>query len=261
MSPFVNMKGLCPGASGHVFLRWCCKLTDPGFTILYEEGPCLAVCKPPGLSTQAPPGIESLEVRIKEFLRQREEIAGKVYLGVPHRLDRPVSGVILFARLQRVAHRLCLQFERRQVRKTYWACVAGTPAPESGTWTDYLRKIPGQPRGEVVAADHAEARQAVLHYRTLAAAPWGTLLEIELQTGWMHQIRLQAAQRGYPVLGDALYGSTIPFGPPATDQRSRAIALHARSLAFRHPQTKADVCVVAPVPVIWQELGLAGLEG
>lgn len=238
-----------------------CPLTDPGFTILYEEGPCLAVSKPAGLSTQAPPGIESLEVRIKEFLRRRDGIEGPVYLGVPHRLDRPVSGVILFALVSKVAHRLCLQFERRFIGKTYWACVAGTPAAESGTWTDHLRKLPGQARGEVVPPDHSEARHAVLHYRTLAAAAWGTLLEIQLETGRMHQIRLQAASRGHPVLGDALYGSTMPFGPPTPDERARPIALHARSLAFRHPVSKADVCVVAPVPEMWRELGLPSLNG
>ncbi len=235
--------------------------TDPSFVILYEGGLCLAVCKPPGVSTQAPPGVESLEVQVKEFLRRRDRIAGRVYLGMPHRLDRPVSGVILFARISRVAHRLCKQFERRQIRKIYWACVAGMPSPESGTWTDYLRKIPGRAQGEVVSADHPDAREAVLHYRTLTAATWGTLLEIQLETGRMHQIRIQAAARGHPVLGDAMYGSTLPFGPNIANAQSQAIALHARSLAFRHPMTKADVCVVAPLPEIWQELGLSGVVG
>jgi RluA family pseudouridine synthase len=234
---------------------------DPGFVILYEEGSCLAVCKPPGLSTQAPPGVESLEVRVKAFLRRRDQIAGRVYLGIPHRLDRPASGVIVFARISRAAHRLCKQFERRQIRKTYWVCVAGRPSPESGTWSDFLHKIPGRTQGEVVPSDHPDAREAVLHYRTLIAATWGTLLEIELVTGRMHQIRIQAATRGHPVLGDAKYGSKLPFGPPMANEQSRAIALHARSIAFCHPMTKADVCVVAPLPEIWQELGLACVVG
>src|SRR5690348_16402309 len=102
-------------------------MTDLSLDILYEEGPCLVVNKPAGLSTQAPPGIDSLEVRVKEFYRaRREQQEGKVYLGVPHRLDRPVSGAIVFARHVRAARRLSEQFENRLVRKLYWVCVEGT---------------------------------------------------------------------------------------------------------------------------------------
>lgn len=234
--------------------------SDPGFDILYEEGPCLVVCKPAGLSTQAPPGIDSLEVRIKTFLAQREQIAGRVYLGVPHRLDRPVSGAIVFARISRAAHRLCKQFERRQVRKTYWAAVEGRVEPDSGTWVDALRKVPNEARAEIVTADHPDAQTAVLHYRVVTRTSWGSLLEIELETGRMHQIRLQAATRGHSVLGDAQYGAAFPFGPACEDPRQRAIALHARSLAFRHPMVRKDVSVVAPLPGTWQGLQLPELE-
>ena len=101
----------------------------------------------------------------------------------------------------------------------------------------------------------------MLHYRTLTAATWGTLLEIQLETGRMHQIRIQAATRGHPVLGDAIYGSQLPFGPTIANEQGRAIALHARSIAFCHPMTKADVCVTAPLPEIWHELGLPRVVG
>ena len=146
---------------------------EPGFQILYEEGPCLVVCKPPGLPTQAPPGIDSLEVRIKAFLKQRDDPPHDVYLGVPHRLDRPASGAIVFATRRRAAQKLARQFEHREVKKLYWACVEGRPDPPAGTWQDYLRKVYGKPQAEVVPADHPEARLAVLHYRTLGVGRLG----------------------------------------------------------------------------------------
>jgi len=219
--------------------------------ILYEQGPCLVVCKPPGLATQAPAGIDSLEARIKAFLKERDRLPGAVYLGIPHRLDRPSSGAIVFGKNTRAARRLARQFERRQVGKTYWALVEGRILPESGTWEDFLRKVPDQPRAEVVPVGHPEGRKAVLHYRVFAAAGARTWLEIELQTGRMHQIRVQAAARGHPLLGDALYGSGVPFGPPHDDPRLRAIALHARTLTFQDPFSKERVAITAPLPGFW----------
>lgn len=225
--------------------------------ILYEAGPCLVVNKPAGLSTQAPPGIDSLETRVKEFYRQRrEQPTGNVYLGVPHRLDRPVSGAIVFARHVRAARRLSEQFEARLVRKLYWVCVEGQVQPDAGTWRDCLRKIPGEAQAEIVPEEHAEARPAVLHYRTLGITPWGSWLEVELETGRMHQVRIQAASRGWPVVGDRQYGATTSFGPQFDDPRSRAIALHARSLEFRHPMTREPVQVLAPVGAAWNESGI-----
>jgi len=231
-------------------------LIEPGFEMLYEQGPCLAVCKPPGLLTQAPPGIDSIEVRIKAFLKERDGKPGRVYLGVPHRLDRPASGAMVFGKHSRAAQRLAKQFERREVKKIYWACVEGAVAPAAGTWQDYLRKVPDEPRAEAVPPDHPEGRPAVLHYRTLASGPWGTWLEIELETGRMHQVRIQAALRGHPVLGDAQYGSTAAFGPQYEDPRLWAIALHARHLTFCHPMTRETVSVTAPLPGAWSGLGL-----
>ena len=224
---------------------------DLGLEILYEDGPCLVVCKPPGLPTQAPPGIESLEVRIKAFLKERDAPPHEVYLGVPHRLDRPASGAIIFAMRRRAAQKLARQFEHREIRKLYWALVEKEPDPPAGTWQDCLRKVYGKPQAEVVAADHPEGRLAVLHYRTLASTRWGAWLEIELETGRTHQIRIQAASRGHPVLGDFQYGSTVPFGPQHADERLRAIALHARMIEFRHPTSKELVSVTAPTPEFW----------
>jgi len=226
--------------------------------ILYDDGPCLVVNKPAGLLTQAPRGIDSLEVRVKEFYRQREdkEAAANIYLGLAHRLDRPVTGAIVFARHVRAARKLCTQFENRTVSKIYWAFVEGQVTPDEGTWTDYLHKRHGMAQAEVVEADHPAAKHAVLHYRVRWHGPVGSWLEIELETGRTHQIRIQGASRGHAVLGDSQYGSTTPFGEQFPELRDRAIALHARHLGFRHPMTNAEVDITAPLPVTWDALEL-----
>lgn len=229
--------------------------------ILCEHGPCLVLNKPGGLLTQAPPQIDSLEVRVKRFLRQREEKTGRVYLGVPHRLDRPVSGAIILARHVRAARRISEQFEGRTVQKTYWACVEGHPASESGSWRDKLRKVPGEARSEVVPEDHPEGREAVLHYTVLGVAGSLTWLEIQLETGRTHQIRIQCASRRMPVLGDFQYGAQQSFGPASEDERKRWIALHARMLALEHPMTREPLRVVAPLPACWEPLPFGNVAG
>jgi 23S rRNA-/tRNA-specific pseudouridylate synthase len=238
-------------------------MSEPGFEIVYEQGPCLGINKPPGVLTQAPRGIDSLEVRIKAFLKGREQTetafdgSADVYLGVPHRLDRPVSGAMIFGLNWKITRRLAGQFERRRVKKTYWACVSGTVEPSEGIWTDLVRKIPGVPRAEVVSSAHPEGRQAILHYRTLGSTSWGSWLEIELETGRMHQIRIQAASRGFPILGDVDYGSNIAFGRQHEDCRLRAISLHSRSLSFKDPLTRQEVTLVARLPDAWAAIGIA----
>jgi 23S rRNA pseudouridine1911/1915/1917 synthase len=226
--------------------------------ILYDDGPVLVINKPAGVLTQAPAGIDSLEVRVKEFFRQREgkPADANIYLGLPHRLDRPVSGAIVFARNERAAQRISAQFENRTVTKSYWAYVEGLVEPDEGEWRDYLHKRHGMAQAEVVSADHPAAKLAVLHYRVLWHGNGGTWLELELETGRTHQIRIQAASRGHAVVGDSQYGSTQPFGDPALDRRDRPIALHARQLGFRHPMKDENVNVIAPLPATWEALGL-----
>lgn len=226
-----------------------------GFRILYEEGPCLAVAKPAGVLTQAPPYIDSLERRVKEFLRIRDARPGKVYLGIPHRLDRPVSGILVMAKHARAAKRLSQQFERRMIEKLYWAWLEGELGSEAGTWTDRVRKIPDQAQAEVVSEDEPEGRDAVLHYRVLVRQEARTLVEITLETGRYHQIRAQASHRRHPVVGDQLYGATTCFGPAREDERERSIALHARQLSFYHPMTREPVSLVADLPDYWEVHG------
>jgi 23S rRNA pseudouridine1911/1915/1917 synthase len=226
--------------------------------ILYDDGPVLVVNKPSGLLTQAPAGIPSLEIQAKEFFRAREgkQADDNIYLGLPHRLDRPVSGAIVMARNVRAAQRLSAQFENRTVSKAYWAFVEGVVSPDEGTWTDHLHKRHGMAQSEVVDATHPAAKHAVLHYRVLWQGPVGAWLEIELETGRTHQIRVQAGSRGHAVAGDAQYGSALPFGDAELETRDRPIALHARQLGFGHPMSGEAVDVVAPLPAVWDSLGL-----
>jgi 23S rRNA pseudouridine1911/1915/1917 synthase len=228
-----------------------------GFDILYEDDDCLVVAKPAGLLTQAPLGIDSLEFRIKRLLKERDTSAGDVYLGVPHRLDRPVSGAIVFAKNVRAARRISKQFENRWVNKTYWAAVEGDVAETEATWTDHLKKIEGEPRTVVVDPTDPGGRVAVLHYRVVRRMTRRTLLEIELETGRTHQIRVQCASRGHPLLGDELYGSRERFGPWSDDERERLVALHARTLRFRHPARREEISVTAPLPEYWREAEVA----
>ena len=229
-------------------------MVGPGFEILLERAGCLVVNKPGGLLTQAPPGIDSLEARIKRFLASREN--KPVYLGVPHRLDRHVSGAMVFATRRRAARSISQQFEGRLVQKTYWAVVEGAVTAEQGTWTDFLKKVPDEARVIVASSEDHEARQAILHFTKLGNWEDQTVLEIRLETGRMHQIRVQCATHGHTIIGDHHYGSTRPFGPQTKDQRLRWIALHAQKLGFMLPKSDELIEVAAPIPACWEQLQL-----
>lgn len=222
-------------------------------SILYRSASILVVNKPAGLLTQAPPGIDSMEARIKEFLRGERAGSEEPYLGVPHRLDRPASGAMVFALDRPAARKISRQFERRQVAKTYWALASGDVQPDAGTWTDFLAKESDSALCRVVAADAPAAQLAILHYRVLGRTPGVSWLEIRLETGRYHQVRVQASSRGHALLGDELYGSQVPFGPVVADPRERTIALHARRLAFTDPGSKLPMDIVAPLSEPWRE--------
>ncbi len=226
--------------------------------ILLDDGHIIAVNKPAGLSTQSPPSFPSLERLVREHVAARYTGQGTAYLGVPHRLDRPVSGVILFAATPRAARKLARQFARRSIEKTYWAAVQGSVEPAFGTWRDLMRKVPDKARAEAISPNLPGGQEAILHYRTLGQTPHGSLLEITLETGRMHQIRLQASIHGHPVLGDTLYGNELPFGDPVADERERTIALHARSIEFHHSEPpQARIRIEAPLPLAWHSSQLA----
>jgi 23S rRNA pseudouridine1911/1915/1917 synthase len=221
---------------------------QPNLVVLYEDSHCLAVVKPAGLLTQAPPGIDSLEARAKDYLKNKYQKQGRIYLGVPHRLDRPVSGVVLFARQSVSAKRLSEQFRDRQVTKTYWGAVEGEVQPLAGTWHDWLRKVENEARVEKADEGTPGAQLAQLDYRCVQSCEGGTLVEFRPETGRMHQIRVQAALRGWPIRGDLLYGAHLSFGSEAELARDRIIALHGRSLTFLHPVRYEPITVTAPLP-------------
>ena len=218
----------------------------PSWSVLLEDGPILAINKPAGLLTQAPPGVPSLEAEVKAWLKERFEKSGSVYLGIPHRLDRVVSGVIVFTRNSKAAARMAEQFEQRTVRKIYRAIVEGIPDSSEAELTDWILKLPEQSRAEIVTPVTPGARGCRLSYRVLATHENKSLVEIEPHTGRMHQIRVQFASRGWPILGDTQYGSAeSPF-----DQEQR-IALHAHSLTFQHPVRYDPLTITAPLPNDW----------
>src|SRR5438132_7034658 len=137
-------------------------------TVLFEDNHCLALAKPAPLLTQGvPAGLPTLEAWAKSYLKDRYGKTGNVYLGIPHRLDRPVSGIVLFARNSKAAARLAEQFQRHQVTKVYWAAVAGAVSPPEGTWENWLRKRPDEARVEVAEPQSPGAKRASLEYRAL----------------------------------------------------------------------------------------------
>lgn len=239
--------------------------------VIRESNGVVAVWKPAGLATQAPPGIPSAE----SWLRRRLHGADTGgYVGVPHRLDRGVSGVVLFAATPRAARKLSRQFEWRQVRKTYLAIVACADANHDAvermsgdavTWHDMVEKIVDEARVRIVPAGEPGGREAVTLARlSRRLSSDRLLLELSPVTGRMHQLRVQAAARGLPIVGDDLYGvaddawakttqSGTPLVPSADDPRTRPIALHACRITYADPDTRAEVMVEAAVPDYWTE--------
>lgn len=249
---------------GHTLSRWrigrrltlprCESPAAPMIPILWQSPHCLVVFKPAGLATQAPAPHDSLERRLRSELEPCAGAAGD-YLALPHRLDRAVSGVILVARSKRAARLLGQQFQSRKVAKTYLAWVQGQPGIEPQPWVDRLRKLPGQPQTEVVTSSDPDeppaGQEAITAVRVLRQQADSGLLELQPLTGRMHQLRVQCAHRGYPILGDTLYGSTASWsGAPAAHEPSlsgaETIALHAWQLRFYDPRNGQAVTVAAP---------------
>jgi len=231
--------------------------------IILQSSGVVALCKPAGIATQAPPGIDSLE----RWLRGRLGIGAKGYVGVPHRLDRSVSGVVLLTATPRAARKLSRQFERREVKKTYRALVAlreGGLLPaglglEPVEWRDWIEKVPDEPRARrAESADAPGARESVTPVRMLGTSAVNHThigLEFEPLTGRMHQLRLQSACRGLPILGDELYdGPTEIDAAAADDPRGRPVALHAWRTEYTDPDSGERITREAPLPEWWPAL-------
>jgi RluA family pseudouridine synthase len=236
--------------------------------ILLEDPWFLVINKPPHLLSQALPTIPSVQSQLVEQLAER--MPSTPFIGIPHRLDRMTSGVMVIARNQRALKRLCEQFASRKVAKQYLAWVHGI-VPQAARWQDTMRKVPDEPRAEMVAADSENGRIAALSFERLqrrdATAdrqldadgvyqPRGSrsLVKIQLETGRMHQIRLQFGARGHAVLGDGLYGSDCSWGNRHPNWREPPIALHAFRLQFFHPKTgeATSVCAKPPSEFPWE---------
>lgn len=217
--------------------------------VLYEDNHLLVLLKPAGLPTM---GVEddrpSLLAEARQYVKQRYHKPGNVYLGAMSRLDAPVSGAILFARTSKAAARLAEQFRNRDVEKEYWAIVTGSEPPPSGELRDWVTKDERHRSMNRVAEGTPGAQECRLSFRRRAALRQGWLLEVALETGRKHQIRVQLAARGFPVVGDRKYGSREPF--------AHGIALHARRLAFCHPTRGIRMEFVAPLPPCWKAWGV-----
>ena len=219
--------------------------------VLYEDNHLLAVLKPAGLATMGLSGDKpTLLAAAKQYVKDRYQKPGNVYLGVVSRLDAPVTGVVLFARTSKAARRLTEQFRTRSVQKVYWALVEGPVEPASGEWVHWICHHDRHRRMHVVGPTQPGAKEARLAYRRLAIRDEISWLEVELETGRKHQIRVQAAERGHPILGDRKYGSRRPF--PA------GIALHARRLVINHPVRNEPVILEGPLPDAWRAFGVDG---
>ena len=212
--------------------------------ILYEDNHCLAVVKPAGfLSTHYAGKEETIDRLVKKYLKDKYKKPGNVFLGIVHRLDRVVSGVLLFARTSKAAARLAEQFRLGTVEKIYWAVVEGRINKSSGELRDWLKKNESTGRVMVVSPKTGGAKEASLQYEQLAHANDLTWLEIQPRTGRTHQLRVQLAHQGHPIFGDRKYGSSNSF---------EHIALHARSLIFIHPVRGEAISLTAPLPLSWQ---------
>ncbi|MDA0588229.1 MAG: RNA pseudouridine synthase [Planctomycetota bacterium] len=228
--------------------------TDPDWLLL-EDGPLLAVNKPVGWLTEGPLiGPRSLVNEIKAWLAKKYGKEGNVYLGVPHRLDRATSGVLVFGKNSKVSKRLSEQFSERTVTKKYLAILAQPPEPAEGLLVDWLTKNREAARSDIATPETDGAREARLDYRTLGPVEGGTLVEVTLITGRMHQIRVQFASRGWTVLGDTKYGGSEWARPEEFQLPVERIALHARTLKVKHPIRYDEMLFEAPLPEHWPEL-------
>jgi len=217
--------------------------------VLYEDNHIIVVNKQSGEIVQGDKtGDTPLSDIVKAYLKEKYNKPGNVFLGVVHRLDRPVSGVVLFAKTSKALPRLNKLFaEHEKVKKTYWAIVGNKPPQESGTLTHWLTRNEKTNTAKAYDREVPNSKKAVLDYQLIAASERYYLLEIQLHTGRHHQIRCQMAKMGCPIKGDLKYGA--PRSNP-----DGSICLHARHLELEHPVSHQTLSITAPVPhdALWQ---------
>jgi 23S rRNA pseudouridine1911/1915/1917 synthase len=216
----------------------------PKLDILYLDNHLIAVCKPAGMLTQSDEfGEASLMDMVKGWIKTEYKKPGKVFLGLVHRLDRNVSGVVMFARTSKGASRISEQFRQKTTKKIYRALVEGTPEPQQASLRHYLRKEKSL-KATVFPRVTINAKEALLDYEVIETFADTSLIEIRLHTGRFHQIRAQLSVIGHPIVGDKKYGasSALPV---------ERIALHAQSMTLKHPTSKEEIVIDCPLPEDW----------
>ena len=216
--------------------------------VLHEDNHIIAVNKKAGDIVQADKtGDAPISESIKAYIKERYKKPGDVFLGTIHRIDRPTTGIILYARTSKGLTKMNELFKTKQIHKTYWAIVENKPKNDVCTLENFLRKNEVQNKSYVVKESDKGSKKAVLHYKFIASSDKYHLLEIELETGRHHQIRVQLQNIGCSIKGDLKYGA-------ARSNKDGSISLHARSVRFIHPTKKTEMCIVAPVPddALWK---------
>lgn len=219
-------------------------------TVVYEDNHIIIVNKTASEIVQGDKtGDVPLSEIVKQYLKEKYHKPGNVFIGVTHRLDRPVSGLVVFAKTSKALSRLNEMFKNSEVKKTYWAIVKQTPAETEGELVNYLVRNEKQNKSYAYDTEKPGSKKAILHYRLIARSDNYSLLEVDLKTGRHHQIRCQLAKMGCPIKGDLKYG--FPRSNP-----DGSICLHARRVRFVHPVSKELIDVVAPVPSdnLWRSL-------
>jgi 23S rRNA pseudouridine1911/1915/1917 synthase len=222
--------------------------TPENLQVLFEDNHIIVVNKRPGDIVQGDKtGDIPLSEITKAYLAKKHNKPGAVYLGVVHRLDRPTSGVIVFARTSKALPRLNKSFAERETQKTYWAVVKNYPPKDKDTLTHYLKRNPKQNKSYAHLKEVPESKKAILHYSILKKMDRYVALEIQLETGRHHQIRAQLASINCPIKGDLKYGFD-------RSNKDGSIHLHSRELSFIHPVKKEKITVIAPPPqdILWK---------
>lgn len=218
--------------------------------ILYEDNHIIAVNKSSSDIVQGDKtGDETLSDRVKAYVKKKYNKPGDVFLGVVHRLDRPVSGVVLFARTSKALSRLNKMFQEKTIKKTYWALVAELPTEDTGRLRHYILKNSEKNKSYAFPKPRNGAKEAILNYRLVSGLKNYYMLEVDLETGRHHQIRCQLAKIGCPIRGDLKYG--FP-----RSNKDGSISLHARKIEFEHPVKKEPITIIASTPEtenLWKE--------
>ncbi|UOB17297.1 RluA family pseudouridine synthase [Abyssalbus ytuae] len=223
------------------------RTTKNNLQVLFEDNHIIVVNKRTGDIVQGDKtGDKPLSEVVKEYIKEKYNKPGNVYLGVVHRLDRPTSGIVLFSKTSKALPRLNKIFKEKEAKKTYWAIVKNQPPRKSDTLTHWLKKNPKNNTSKAYTKEVPESKKAVLDYHLIKKLDHYFLLEINLHTGRHHQIRVQLASIGCPVKGDLKYGAD-------RSNKDAGIHLHARKLEFIHPVKKEKIILVASPPAdpVW----------